>query len=162
MSSNTYPSLPYTLLKKEKTTEKVLEECKSIIKIYKDKAKIVGLSSKIIKEDIQSEALKAWISPIHSLKAVLLLYTFDMNYPEVMKSGGLFSNPNFEIKKAVKDFHDVCDGKCSILVLCKSKTQIFGGYTPLSFKRNDSYGKDNKSFLFSINDLEKYHKKNFR
>ena len=75
------------------------------------------------------------------------------------------NDKEFEIKKEdinkigdVETFHKNCDGIFSILVLCKSKDEIFGGYTPLSFNSENVYGYDNKSFLFSINQKEKYPK----
>ena len=68
-------------------------------------------------------------------------------------------NLNEEIN--VKNFHKNCDFKNHILVICKSKNEIFGGYTPSCFDSSDEYGKDNDSFLFSLNKLQKYPKDNY-
>ena len=46
-------------------------------------------------------------------------------------------------------------------MICKSKNEIFGGYTPLSFSKENDYGNDNHSFLFSLTRLEKYPKDSF-
>ena len=46
-------------------------------------------------------------------------------------------------------------------MICKSKNEIFGGYTPLSFSTANEYGCDNHSFLFSLTRLEKYPKDSF-
>ena len=57
------------------------------------------------------------------------------------------------------EFHKQCDNKPSILVICSSGKQIFGGYTPLKFHSDNSNvrDRDNKySFLFSLNKLQKY------
>ena len=59
-----------------------------------------------------------------------------------------------EFKEKVENFHSVCDNKRCILMICKSKNEIFGGYTPLSFNSLNEYGYDNESFLFSLNKLE--------
>ena len=113
--------------------------------IYENKLKIANLSDKIIKTVTQKEMLKAWISPINRFKANLL-YSYQIDYPEKMVSVGLFSKDNFTIMKDVKEFHEKCDNLYSILVLCKSKTQIFGGYIPLCFSSNKEYKYDNDSF----------------
>ena len=41
-------------------------------------------------------------------------------------------------------------------MICKSKKEIFGGYTPACFDSSGKYEFDPKSFLFSITNLEKY------
>lgn len=148
----------FPLVKKQKTKDEILAECQMIIKLYESKLRINDINSKILKTEEEKESLKAWISPTHSLKAVLL-YSYTITYPEKLDKGGIFSNANFEIKKNVKEFHDKCDNKYSILVLCKSGTQTFGGYTPLYFSSKKEYQYDNNSFLFSLNDLKKYPKR---
>ena len=45
--------------------------------------------------------------------------------------------------------------------MCKSGDQFFGGYTPLSFKSDDSYGNGEDSFIFSLNRKEKEKKENW-
>ena len=148
----------FPLVKKQKTKDEILAECQMIIKIYESKLRINDINSKILKTEEEKESLKAWINPYKSLKAVLL-YSYTMTYPEKLKKGGLFSNSNFQINKNVNEFHNKCDNKYSILVLCKSGTQTFGGYTPLYFSSNKEYQYDNNSFLFSLNDLKKYPKR---
>ena len=161
--SSTYSTLPYFLDKKEKTEEEKIKEYKDIIKIYESMSQINGMNSKIITTDRAKEFLKAWISPINQQKATLL-YSFEINnYPE-KPDYSIFSGYNFTVKDKdeVKKFHSQCDGVYGILVICKSRTQIFGGYTPLAFSSDDTYKKDNDSFLFSLNHERKYPKNNFK
>ena len=104
--------------------------------------------------------LKAWISPIHNIQATLL-FSFNQKYPEKFEDS-FWKGRNYAILDNVKEFHDKCDNIDSILVICKSGNQIFGGYTPLFFDSSDTYKYDNKSFLFSINHAEKFPKNNFK
>ena len=154
--------LCYNLDKREKTEEEKIEEYKAIIRKYEDRNQINGLYSSILTTDRAKEFLKAWISPIYHLKATLL-YSFNINYPPKLEYS-IFKGYNFTVLKEedINKFHSVCDGVPSILVICKSGNQIFGGYTPLSFSSNDTYKKDNDSFLFSLNHERKYPKNNFK
>ena len=162
LNSKLYKSIPYILDKKEKTEKEVIEEYKSIIHFYETKSPVSGMeNSKVITEQIKLY-LKAWISPIHNMQGKLL-YSFELNYPEKFEDS-FWSGRNFTIldKDKVQEFHDKCDNIDSILIICKSGNQIFGGYTPLYFDSSDSYKYDNKSFLFSINHGEKFPKNNFK
>lgn len=161
-TSSLYSTLPFFLDKKEKTEEEKIKEYKDIIAIYETRSQINRMNSKIVTTDRANEFLKTWISPINQLKATLL-YSFELNYPEKLEHS-IFSGYNFPVLKEdeVKKFHSQCDGVHGILVICKSGTQIFGGYTPLSFSSDDTYKKDNDSFLFSLNHERKYPKNNFK
>ena len=160
LNSKLYKSIPYILDKKEKTENEIIEEYKSIINFYETRSPINGMeNSSIITEKIKLY-LKAWISPIHNMQAKLL-YSFNLKYPEKFEDS-FWNGPNYTILNKVKEFHDKCDNIDSILIICKSGKQIFGGYTPLYFDSSDSYKYDNKSFLFSINKGEKYPKNNFK
>jgi len=68
----------------------------------------------------------------------------------------------FTILEDVQSFHDKCDDINQILIIWKSGSQIFGGYTPLAFDNTNTYKYDNYSFLFSINHEKKYPKNNFK
>ena len=161
ITANKFPNLKYELNKVAKTDKELLEEYKNVVNIYKYKINISNFDSKILAiypED--KELLKSWISPTKKIKAQLL-YSFYVNCTKK-------NDKEFEIKKEdinkigdIKTFHKNCDGKFSILVLCKSKDEIFGGYTPLSFGSQNDYGYDNKSFVFSINKKEKYRKNSY-
>jgi hypothetical protein len=59
-------------------------------------------------------------------------------------------------KDEVRKFHDASDNKKNILLLLKSKKEIFGGFTPLSFDSSGKYKYNPESFLFSINKSKKY------
>ena len=84
-----------------------------------------------------------WISP-HEKITANLIYSF------YNKTRNFFGDVN--------RFHQQCDNKPNILVLCQSNIEIFGGFTPLPFLNDNSYGYDNDSFVFSINKLKKYPK----
>lgn len=146
-----FKSIEFVLNKIEKTNEEILKEYKSIVNIYLKKLQISELNSKIIIEIEHKERIKNWINPFDELKANLL-YSFYISYTKEEKK------QDKKIEATVKEFHDKCDNKPSILVLCKSGKQIFGGYTPLKFTSKNEYGNDEDSFLFSINQLEKYSK----
>jgi hypothetical protein len=159
--SNTHKDIALILNKKEKTEKEILEEYKSIVNLYEVRSQIIGMKSNIFTDSRPKILLKAWINPIENLKCTLL-YSFYIKYPEKLDYS-MFNGYNFEVKdeKSVKEFHEKCDNIESILVICKSGFQIFGGYTPLSFSSNNKYGKDNDSFLFSINLEKKFPKNNF-
>ena len=56
-----------------------------------------------------------------------------------------------------KTFHDKCDNKGQTVIICKSKNEIFGGYTNVNWE--SSKGKEirkNGPFIFSINKNQKY------
>jgi hypothetical protein len=149
---NIYKNVEFTLSKLKKTDQEILEEYKSIISNYKDKLLIKDLNSKIIIDTEQKEILKSFISYCDKLKAKLL-YSFFITYTDEEIANNL---ENKKISYSVSDFHTKCDNISSILVICKSGDQIFGGYTPLQFKSNDTYGNDKNSFIFSLNRKEKY------
>lgn len=53
-----------------------------------------------------------------------------------------------------EDFHNYCDDKGSTLILIKTnKNKIFGGFTPLNWKKK---GKSIISFIFSLNLIKIY------
>ena len=64
-----------------------------------------------------------------------------------------------------EDFHKYCDNKGPTLVLIKTtKDKIFGGFTPLNWKKEENtYIKDisNQTFIFSLNLNKKFDMKNF-
>ena len=133
-----YKNMIFELKEIIKTPEEILNEYKSIVKQYENKFKFTYFNSKILTgfHDIQYDNDKY---KIH--------FPFD-DY-QIDKS---------DLKETVKTFHKKCDNISNILIICKSGTEIFGGYTPLSFSCKEDYGYDNDSFLFSLNKLEKYPK----
>ena len=160
LTSNKYPFLKFQLNKEKKEHNDIFEEYKKVIILYKNQVKIKNFNSKILElREKDKEIIKSWISPIENLEAKLL-YSFYVSYK---KNFSRYEIINEDINKVgtVQLFHNKCDNKRQILVICRSKDQIFGGYTPLRFKNDNSYGQDNKSFLFSLNRKEKYPKNNF-
>ena len=58
-----------------------------------------------------------------------------------------------------QDFHIYCDDKGPTLILVKTtKNKIFGGFTPLDWKKNGDqlYDKSNQTFIFSLNLMKIY------
>ena len=121
------------------------------IKILENRFIIPGFNSKIIKQDnYQKEIIKMWISPFENISSKLI-YSFYCDYKTPIDN---YENNFNDLEK----FHKDCDNKTNILVICKSKKEIFGGFTPLCFLNDNSYGYDNDSFIFSLNNLKKYPK----
>ena len=54
-------------------------------------------------------------------------------------------------------FHSKCDNKSPTISYIKSdKNRIFGGYTEQTWEGNNLYKSDDKAFLFSFTNNEKY------
>lgn len=49
-----------------------------------------------------------------------------------------------------KDFHEKCDSTEATLTIIQSGSNIFGGYTPLSWRYTGDFKKDPTIFLFTI------------
>lgn len=157
-----FPYLKFELNKMTKNDEEVLEEYKKVINIYKYKLNVYNFDSKILAIfQEEKELLKSWIEPTKKLEAKLL-YSFYVDYKQnYVKDTVEIDEVNMNKIGNVETFHQKCDNKPNILVLCKSKNEIFGGFTPLYFTNKNDYGYDNKSFLFSINKKEKYPKNSY-
>ena len=152
-----YESIGFDLLEVKKSENEILNEYKNVVNIYEKKLKILNFDSRILlSKDMEKEAIKFWISPTKLLKANLLYSFHDINYRRERDN-----RYNYEFNRTVREFHTICDNHSKILIICKSRNEIFGGYTPLFFRSNDTYGCDNESFLFSINRLKKYSKDSF-
>ena len=144
--SITYKCIEFTLnLKPKSDKEKIIEYEKVLNNLIK-KFTISGFNSKIIKDKKNEEFIKMWISPFKDLSSKLI-YSFYKEY----------NNNDFKKFDDIKNFHKNCDNKQNLLVLCKSKDEIFGGFSPLKY--SSGYGCDNDSFVFSINESKKYIKK---
>ena len=167
ISSATFETITFILKLKEKTDKEKLKEYEQAFEKYKNDIKtleenykneimklnekinnleerfiIPGFDTKIINNKDEKEIIKMWISPQKKMTANLI-YSF------------------YNIKRNLNDvnrFHEICDNKPNLLVLCQSNNEIFGGFTPLPFLNDNSYGYDNDSFVFSINKLKKYPK----
>lgn len=150
-----YKNIPFKLNEIIKTPEEILDEYKSIVNQYENKLKFSNINSKIlIGKDLEKETLKMWISPRKRLTTKLLFSFNDIEYK--YNNGFQTENPN--LNETVETFHQKCDNITNILVLCKSGSEIFGGYTPSCFSCKEDYEYDNDSFLFSLTKLEKYSK----
>ncbi len=59
------------------------------------------------------------------------------------------------------DFHRYCDNKgTTISFIETTKGYIFGGYTELDWEKEFANKRDGKTFIFSLDNKEKYHSKN--
>ena len=114
----------------------------------KEKEKLIYLqnNSTIIKNDPEKEkAIRNWINPnIKNLEFKLLF--------KMSKDGYNCS-----------DFHRCCDNKGETLLLFETdKNYKFGAYTPLNWVTSESGEvddpNDNKTFLFSLNQMKKFTK----
>ena len=169
IASAVFETITFILKLKEKTDKEKLKEYEQAFEKYKNDIKtlkenyrneimklnqkinnleerfiIPGFDTHIIKNKNEKEIIKMWISP-HKKITAILIYSFynikrEKNFCDVNK------------------FHEKCDNKPNLLVLCQSNNEIFGGFTPLPFLNDNSYGYDNDSFVFSINKLKKYPK----
>ena len=154
LPSTNFSKISFELKEVNKSHKEILYEYAYIINLYENKFRIANFNSKILAgKELEKETIKLWISPKYKLEAKLLFSFHDIQY-----KGDTYS---LDKDINVRNFHKACDNKYSILVICKSKNEIFGGYTPLCFNSLDEYGKDNDSFLFSLNKLEKYRKDNY-
>ena len=57
------------------------------------------------------------------------------------------------------DFYNKCENKGPTLILIKTtKNKIFGGFTPLNWKKGgrEIYDRSNQTFIFSLNLMKKY------
>lgn len=162
-----FPKISFELKQVDKTSEEILNEYKYVINQYENKFQILNFNSKILAgKDLEKETIKIWISPREKLEAKLLFWFHDIKYIKDPKNFNyIYSDSDYiyRLKEYinVRNFHRACDYKSRILVICKSKNELFGGYTPLSFNSSDEYGKDNDSFLFSLNKLQKYPKDSY-
>jgi len=58
---------------------------------------------------------------------------------------------------SAQEFHDFCDARGSTIILIRSTSKkVFGGYTDVSWNRDDQYQSTDKSFLFSMDFKEKF------
>ena len=147
----------FSLNKKIKTPKFKEKEKDNVIVCYRTVAKILNLNSKIlINKDIEAFTLKSFIAPNKRVESKLL-YSFYYDPFNKKKNENLNSFSNI-LYKEVNKFHQACDNRSNILLLCKSNKEIFGGFTPLSFDSSSGYKKDANSFLFSLNKFKKYPK----
>ena len=99
------------------------------------------MDSLIISKKADINLLKEWISPNQN-KSFELIY-------RASRDGD-----------TVQDFHRMCDNKTPTISIFKTpKDYIFGGYTTVIFNNPDNNSlqlKDEKAFIFSLNNREKY------
>ena len=153
---NVYNKMSFILNEEVKATNQSLNEYMSAVNKFEYQFGIKDFNSEILSGlNIEKSAIKSWISPFERIEARLLYSFHSITY--INNNQKIFYNPGYDSK--VSDFHNTCGFIKNILIICKSKNEIFGGYTPLYFIDSDGYEKDNDSFLFSLNNKNKYGKK---
>ena len=56
-----------------------------------------------------------------------------------------------------EDFHNKCDNKGNTITIIETtKGNKFGGYTELQWDKSEKFKKDKSTFIFSLNNKEKY------
>ena len=158
--SVTFENIEFILTLQPKSNEKKIEEYEKVLKLLTNILDFSEFKSKILKDSKRKKFIKNWISPFAHLSANLI-YSFYIESDEdfeKLNEDYFTQYKKYKNFKDVTNFHKKCDGIPNLLVLCKSKNEIFGGFTPLKFSSDNTYGYDNDSFLFSINKLKKYPK----
>lgn len=103
---------------------------------------IRNLDSFIIDNNSYNSSIKSWINPLRNIKANLL-YRMSRDGPEI------------------STFHQLCDNKGPTLTLFDLKDgNKIGFYISNSFDSNSGWKKDEKSFIFNLNQNTKYKKIN--
>ena len=118
-----------------------INQIKSIGKIIKEKKNLFLNDSLIINNNINSIiTLKNWINPNKNICSQLL-YRLSRDGEEISK------------------FHELCDNKGPTLTIFLVKDGNIGGiFTPLSWDIQSETKNDKESFMFNLNNNEKYTK----
>ena len=122
---------------------KFLEDKIEIINKNNDEKQYLNLSKIIIGDFEKERTIKNWINPSKNLKFELLF--------RKTRDGS-----------SCGTFHKYCDNKGPTLTLVETnKGYKFGGYTPFSFQSKIGYSpyNDNQTFIFSLNQMQKFNKK---
>ena len=145
--NNKINSLEKTVKNLEEKIQKIEEENKKVLEIKNENIKLkttLSENANIISKDKEKEKIiREWINPNKNI-------TFSLLY-RMTRDG---SN--------IKDFHRNCDNKGPTLILIETnKNYKFGGYTPINWDTPSNYTEktDEFTFLFSLNKIKKYTKK---
>jgi hypothetical protein len=122
-----------------------------------DSKKAINIDSKII-EFQHAELISKWIDKLEITDKLSIPYGFKLLYRESRDassrdgSGGLLHR--------FKNFHEICKNQSRTVTIIKVKdsNEILGGYNPIEWKFDGSYGVANDSFIFSFgnNNIENY------
>ncbi|PKY42969.1 hypothetical protein RhiirA4_456872 [Rhizophagus irregularis] len=104
-----------------------------------DKSKIQNINSKIITSQ-HAELISKWIAKLDIMNKSTPLYEFKLILHG--SRDGFGSNI----------FHEVCDNRsCTITIIkVKGNNQILGGYNPIEWKSDRSYGATKDSFIYGV------------
>ncbi len=102
----------------------------------------ININSKIITFQ-HAELISKWIDRLEITDMVKNLYEFKLLYRHTRDS----LDSNF------KRFHEICDNQSHTVTIVKVKdsNEILGGYNPIGWKSDYSYGITKDSFVFSFN-----------
>ena len=123
--------------------EKINNQNNELLKeIKNNKNEYILSDSKIINNNIKYLIfLKSWINPNKTISSKLLY--------RLSKDG-----------ESIKTFHDKCDNISQTLILIESfDRKKFGGYTTCTWDGNMIDKNDNKTFLFNLNNNQKFSKR---
>ncbi|RGB38580.1 hypothetical protein C1646_755546 [Rhizophagus diaphanus] len=92
------------------------------------------------------EIISKWINILEITDKLVSSYEFKLLYRDSEDSGELVS-------ERIKKFHEVCDNHSQTVTIFKVKdrNEIIGGYNPIEWKSDFSYGITKDSFIFSFN-----------
>ncbi|GES76320.1 carbohydrate-binding module family 13 protein [Rhizophagus clarus] len=109
-----------------------------IVKEIKSK----NIDSKIITNQ-HVEIISRWIDRLKNKDKLTNSYEFKLLYHDNRDEPGV---------NRIKKFHEACDNKprTIIVIKVKDRNEIFGGYNPIEWKSDKSYGITKDSFIFSF------------
>jgi hypothetical protein len=102
-----------------------------------------NIDSKIITNQ-HVEIISKWIDGLEITDKLTSSYEFKLLYRDSEESGGALVK--------IKKFHEVCDNHSRTVTIFKVKdrNEILGGYNPIEWKSDNSYGITKDSFIFSF------------
>ena len=144
------------------------KKIKNMEEKYSNEASIKNLENKIIDLEKENKSLKENINKIKEYLFPDLIFNSKISFDEKMVKdwiGKHFSaHLLFSLSKngaEPTEFHRLCDNKGPTIIFIETtKGYKFGGYTELEWDQSNSGKFDNSTFLFSINNREKYTKRN--
>ncbi|GES76333.1 carbohydrate-binding module family 13 protein [Rhizophagus clarus] len=99
------------------------------------------------------ELISKWINKLEITDKLTDSYEFKLLYRDSRDGSN-------EMNNRFKNFHEICHNQVRTITIIKVKNsdEILGGYNPIEWKSNKSYGNTNDSFIFSFvnNDVENY------
>lgn len=135
---------------------------------HNNETAIQNLESKIIELEKENKSLKEKVKKIDEYLFPESIFNSKISFDEQMIKEWIGKNFSacllFSLSKngaEPSELHRLCDNKGPTIIFIETtKGYKFGGYTELEWDQNNSPKNDNSTFLFSINNREKYTKRN--